>query len=300
MSNPKTFSLWEPASSAFTKFYAKKKNIPYEKLKRFEDHQEDFLVLSQTHPIYAVADGVTMQPKKPEDYPIPSGAGEVAKIFCQTAVSELEKIYDEFEKKDLLTIFDLGNKAVGEYNKANGRTLETINYADFDLFAATVAFAVVCDKQVYWSALCDSFVAHFDKHGKKKFMSPDPWAVKIGKDVLKAYADTKGDHGKKANVRANFRNGLGPNDELIGYGVVTGEEAAKKYLHTDLLEVEAGDIVFLTTDGFSEYFDLPEFIKLFNDWPDDLEAQVKAMTSQKSKQDPNKFGHERSVIAFKF
>lgn len=53
------------------------------------------------------------------------------------------------------------------------------------------------------------------------------------------------------------------------------------------------------TDGFEEYWRLPQFISIFKDWSDDLEKQVKDFTTQKSQINPDSFGHERSLIVIK-
>ena len=105
--------------------------------------QEDYFVVSKKYPIFVVADGVSLNFNNDSDYPGHSGAGKAAKIFCEVVTSEAEKRYETFKEENLKDIFELGNKAVLEYNISNGRTKNTINYYDFDLFSATTSFLLI-------------------------------------------------------------------------------------------------------------------------------------------------------------
>jgi hypothetical protein len=111
--------------------------------------QEDCLLISQKYPIFAVADGVTLIIKKNRNYPNSSGAGEVARIFCNEAVKYAENLYNKFQIKDVLRIFEKANKKIANYNKNYGRTKKTINFADFDFFHTTAAFALVSETNIF-------------------------------------------------------------------------------------------------------------------------------------------------------
>jgi len=297
MNNLKVFKILEPAGKEFLEIVLKDKNLDWKKFIDYVHLQEDCLLQSQKHPIFSVADGVTLEFGKDGIYPIPSGASEVAHIFCEKIIEEAEKRFGGFSKKDIKAIFDKANKAVGEHNLKNGRTKEKINFWDFDLFAATAAFIVIKNDKVFWASICDSFVAHFDKEGKFKFKSPECWALMKKQPRSK---NAMSEHEKKIMTRKVYRNGIDEKGNLTGYGVVTGEKSAAKYLNSGVIKLMPGDIIALFSDGFEEYLKLPEFVSLFKKWPADLEDKVKEFTAERSKKEPQKFGHERSLIMVKY
>jgi len=95
------------------------------------------LLQSGKYPIFAVADGVTIELDKNNNYPNSSGAGEVAKIFCERAIKEAEKIYEQFDEFKIRQVFKKANAAVEVYNRTQERSKKTSNFWDFDLLAAT-------------------------------------------------------------------------------------------------------------------------------------------------------------------
>ena len=262
--------------------------------------QEDYYLISDNYPIFVVADGVTLIQYliEKKEYPNPSPAGDIAKIFCEEIIRESEKRYGGFSEKDLKEVFNTANEAVRKYNEENGRTLGNLDYWFKDLYAATGAFVVIKGGIVYWASICDSYVVHFDKEGALNFESPNC-------DLL-AEVKPKAFEGDLKDIKAltqyrwgMMRNGLNREGERTGYGVITGEPNASTYLSSGKFEVHDGDLVLLITDGFEEYIKLPEFISLTNSWPDDLESKLKNFTRVKAKEDPNKFGREKTLIARK-
>ncbi len=258
----------------------------------FNHPQEDFLLFSNKYPIFAVADGVTLNASKGKKYPEQSGAFEVAKIFCQTVVAEAEQRYQTFKEKDLKEIFELGSSAVRQYNISQGRTKKTINYFDIDLFSATSSFGLVKNKKVYWFSLCDSGVKLFSKNGKGKFSSPSGW-----EHFPKKWKEGKNDKRKLIERHRDYRNAVGSDGKLTGYGVVDGENSAELYLCAGTLKVKQGELLFLYTDGFENYFKLKEFKGIFKTWPNDLAFRLGEVVAKKSKQNISKYGNEKTLIA---
>ena len=254
--------------------------------------KEDYFVISKKHPIFVVADGVSLDFDNENDYPKHSGAGKAAKIFCEVVMSEAEKKCENFKEKNLEEIFELGNKAVLEYNISQGRTEDTINYFDFDLFSATTSFVLIKNNKAYWWSLCDSGAAVFDKNGKKMFNSPGGW-INFPKD----WSEKRGEKEKIIERHRDYRNAIGKTGKLIGYGVADGEESAKYYLNKGVLDISAGDIAFVYTDGFENYFGLEEFVNLFKLWPKNVKNQLEKIIFEKSKTDPGKYGREKTIIA---
>lgn len=290
----KTFTSYEPASKEFIKIAVKERGFALE-----ENHihpQEDYLLKSKNHPIFAVADGVTLEFHDGK-YPNPSGAGELAKIFCHTVVDSADEIYDYFSENSLRKLFEAGNKEAKKFNEIQGRTKDKINYWDFDLFAITTAFVLIKDSKVYWWTLCDSGISVIDKNGKIKFQSPDCWK-NLKKHLPFGWSAIDPEERRKI-IRRMYRNGKNEKGELIGYGVVTGEDVAGDYLNTGTFDLDPEDMIFVYTDGFEPYFKLKEFERLFTNWPINIEEKFKDLSDRKIKENPSEFGHERSLIVIK-
>ena len=259
--------------------------------------REDFHKISKKYPVFAVSDGVTLELDKKGNYPKTSGAGKVARIFCKTIIKEAEKKYHSFTVPDLKKIFSEANSKVAEYNKSNGREKGKLNYWDFDLFSATGSFVIIKNKFAYWASICDSAVMHFKKNGDIGFKSPDCWNT-LKKNLPDGWQKIPETERKKI-IRKKHRNGISKDGKLIGYGVITGEKEAERYLRLGKFSVQKGDVVMIFTDGFENYVKLERFAKLFLDWPKNIKTEFKKITNQKSTEDPDKFGRERTIIAVK-
>jgi len=254
--------------------------------------QEDFFVISKKYPIFVVADGVSLNFDKESDYPKKSGAAEAAKIFCEIVMFEAEKRFDNFTKKDLTEIFDIGNNAVLKYNISCGRTKDAINYYDVDLFSATTAFLLVKGGRAYWWSLCDSGVVLFNDKHKKMFSSPAGWDT-----FPKNWVENRGDKEKIIVRHRDYRNAVNAKGKRVGYGVVDGEESAKLYLNLGVLDVKNGYVALVHTDGFENYFSLKEFKDLFIRWPKDIVVRLEDVVLKKSEINPSKYGREKTLVA---
>lgn len=254
--------------------------------------QEDFLLFSKSYPIFSVADGVTLEVVNEAEYPRKSGAFTVAKIMCEKLIFEAKRRYKTFGKRDLVEIFESANQAVRDCNLLSGRTKSSINYYDFDFFSATGAFSLVKNNVLYWWSLCDSGIKLFNRNGKKIFSSPDGWI-----NFPKNWSEKKGEVKKILARHKKYRNAVSESGNLLGYGVATGEASAADYLNYGELKLCKGDIIFLHTDGFENYFDNKEFIDLFLGWPKDIQGRLEALIAKKCKEDIKKYGAEKSLIA---
>lgn len=259
--------------------------------------REDFHKISKKYPIFVVSDGVTLELDKKGNYPKNSGAGKVAKNFCETVIKEAEVKYENFTSADLKRIFRTANLKVEEYNNSNNRKKEKINYWDLDLFSATGSFAVIKDDMVYWASICDSSVLHFRKDGNLCFKTPDCWKT-LRKNLPKNWLSIPSDE-RKIIIRKKYRNGIDKNGNLIGYGVITGGKEAEGYLKFGKFATEQGDVIMIFTDGFENYVKEKDFIELFLEWPENIRSKFKETTSVKSVESPNEFGRERTIIAVK-
>lgn len=294
----KTFGLLELATRDFLETAIRKFGGDPDKFRHLSHPQEDYFLISKKYPILVVADGVTLIQNIIDNtgqYPNPSPAGEAARLFCEAALREAEDRYEAFKEQDIRAVFEAGNRAVGDYNQAAGRTKETVDYWTNDFYAITAALGVVKDGQVFWGSICDSYVAHFSKTGELLFRSPDCRA--LAQTPAPKFSGNPNDLKSRTEyVWRVFRNRLNKKGERVGYGVITGEPTALNYLSSGSLLLGAGELIMILTDGFEHYLELPEFIALFKNWPADLEDQIKKFTAGKAQENPDKFGHERTLL----
>ena len=124
------------------------------------------------------------------EYPNPSPAGDVARIFCEAIVKDVKRKYETFGEGDTANVFKYANNEAYKYNEKVGRTDVSGNPTGY--YAATGSFAVIKDTKAYWSSICDSFIAHFDREMNLKFMSSGlckPYAVINGEERMIDYLE---------------------------------------------------------------------------------------------------------------
>ncbi len=288
----KIFSTYQPMSKEYFELWTKRLDVftPNHK----GQPREDYHLASEKYSIFVVADGVTLKRDKDGNYPSESGAGVAAKIFCETVMHEAEKIYDIFTEKDLKELFSKGNSAVGEYNRSQGRIKENIDYREFDFFAVTASFLLIKEEIGYWWSIHDSGISFCDSSVNELFRSPELWSVKE-KELIRPQDMTETEWNKFK--KRTYRNKVGIDGDLIGYGVATGEIEAENYLNIGSMELKDRYLVFLFTDGFVNYISLDGFKSMFTDWGTDLEQKVVSFSEMKIEEDCALYGQERSIIA---
>lgn len=252
---------------------------------------EDRLLISDKYPIYAVADGVTLALKDKEYYPDPSPVAEVAEIFCKTAVEESEQIYNDLTSDGILKVFKEANTKLGEYNKKHAH-----KSPDQDLFHTTASLAVVKENRVYWGNVGDSEINLFSRDKRRLFQTP---RMQKGYTNHPPEREKMAVHEKMKLDRALGRNKISQDGYLLGYGVLTGESAALNYVDYGAVAYAKENLLFVITDGFTPYLELPKFINLFLEWPKDIEKVVRGFTQEMANKNPELFGKERSIIVVK-
>lgn len=242
------------------RIFAEKINLSKHLPENYRHPQEDYLIASDSPPVFAVSDGVTLNFKKLLEnktmYPAPSPSGKVARIFCEATIRSARNKYNEFDEGKIAAVFNEANGKVGKYNQKIGKSDFSGNITGF--YAATGAFAVIKDDKAYWASICDSFVAHFDREMNLKFMSSGSY---------------------------------------IPYAVINGEERMADHLEKGVFDLEKGDRVFVLTDGFEYYVKNPGFLKLFINWNNALKGRIAEFSEEMILKDPEQYGHERSLIA---
>jgi hypothetical protein len=261
-------SILEQTTKESVRAFAKKENlVEYleESNSRYllatrQHPQEDYLIASNSPPVFVVADGVTLDFKRlierNEKYPDPSPAGEVAKIFCETVIKSAAERYGVFDASQTVEIFKDANSEVKKYNERVGESDVSGNITGF--YAATGSFVIIKNDKAYWASICDAFVAHFDKDMNLKFMS----------------------------------SGL-----CLPYAVINGEERMAEHLEKGVFNLRNEDRIFVFTDGFEYYVKNNDFLEIFKKWGDDLKKRIAEFSKLMDLKDPENYGRERSLIA---
>jgi hypothetical protein len=252
-------TLEQPTKEAIGAFAGKRDLTKYLP-ENYQHPQEDYLIASNSPPIFVVSDGVTLNFKKlvedNQKYPNPSPAGEVAKIFCEAVIKTATERYSEFDAKKIIDVFKKANAGVKSYNEKIGKSDISGNITGF--YAATGSFIIIKNEKAYWASICDAFVAHFDKNMNVKFMSSG---------VCSPYA------------------------------VINGEERMVDHLEKGVFDLEKGDRLFVFTDGFKHYAKDAGFLEIFKNWNDSLKERIAEFSRSMNLKDPENYGHERSLIA---
>lgn len=257
---------------------------------------EDFYLISSKYPIFLIADGVTQTHFQAGGYAFPAGAQAAAEIFCYTVLEYLEDRLTKKEpqgadcKKLIGQAFNLANKRIKELNQNEGIT-EKLDYLVYDYFDTVGIAGLIVKDILHYGYVGDCGLAIFDQNDNLKFQTKDQ-VLPVLERASKVYKNWKGFPKEKRAVimRREFRNN--PSGE--GYGSFTGEQGVKKYYLIDSLALRPKELVVFYSDGFSNYFQFPEFIKILR--KQDKKA-LDSFTLKKAKENYQKFGTDRTLIS---
>lgn len=244
-----------------------------------------------------VADGITRDPigisdfskcsKKDflEKYPRPSGAelavNDICKTFSKTNGSLVNRLIES-------------NKSV---RKLNETYISECDYLENDYYGAVASCISIEDDILNYAYICDCGVIVYDKNGNMKFKTEDdkelysdPYINKIGIswDLPEA----------RKLVRSKYRNNLNNivDGKCVSYGALTGEESAVSFIRSGQIKLEDGDIIIVYSDGFSYYLTDKEFINNIINFDN---AVFETYIEEKSKEDYEKYGKEKTLVMFK-
>jgi serine/threonine protein phosphatase PrpC len=269
---------------------------------------EDFYLISEILPIFAIADGVTQshfrEGKFKGEYAFPAGAKVAAQIFCYTTLEFLEKNLPKQNKnfENLIKeAFNLANQKIKEFNISEGID-KKLDYFEYDWFDTVGITGFIVENTLYFGYVGDCGLAIFDKENKLKFQTKDQVA-EAKKFVKKLYKNWKNFsfYKKTLILRKELRN----RPDGRGFGSFTGQEYVKKYYQIGKQNLREGDLVLFYSDGFLNYLKFPKFIKILRKMvrqahhKQDKKALDK-FTFQKAKKSYRKYGTDRTLIAVNF
>jgi len=253
--------------------------------------KEDAWAIDEKNKIFAVADGVGMQPgiEYKKIYPNPSSAGKLAQKFCDSFVKHAKNT-------SIQNAFRKANRLVFVFNKARDKF--DITKAEV-YYAATAAFGKVRGSYFEYGHICDAGALALDKSGKIIF-----WENKCHSDsIFENYFGHLSQQYSKLLYwyleRTILRNALGPNGEKLAYGVITGEKQAEKYAVFGKIKIKHSAVYILSTDGFDPFIRNKDFRRALLS----LDKKIIELVMQKiiaKARNKKLYLSEKTLIAFKF
>lgn len=256
----KYLSIIKQPSKEAIKAFAEKRNLTEYLEESYQHPQEDYLIASDLLPVFVVSDGVTLNFKKLVEIKQKYPNPSPAGKVAQIFCEAVQKsAHSKYKNINKENITEIFREGNSAVSKYNNEVGESdISGNVTGFYAATGSFVVIKENKGYWASICDAFFAHFDKEMNLKFMS----------------------------------TGL-----CSPYAVINGEDRMADHVESGVIDLEEGDRVFVFTDGFEHYVKNPEFANLFKNWTDDLKEQIDGYSNEMNLADPEKYGHERSLIA---
>ena len=258
-------SITELSSKEIIQQFAKKidlTNYPYS-TENYEHPQEDYSIARDNPPVFVVSDGVTLNVMKLiQDNKKYPNPSPAGEVAKIFCETVVKSVGEKYHNFNKENILDIFKEA----NEKVGEYNQKIGKSDISgnptgFYSATGSFVVLKGNKAYWASICDSFVAHFDKNMNMKFVS----------------------------------SGL-----CRPYAVINGEERMANHLESGILDIEEGDKVFVFTDGFENYVKNPNFQKIFLKWDENIKEYISKFSEKMNLEDPEKYGHERSLIVISF
>lgn len=254
--------LEQPTKEAI-KAFIEKRNLTEHFSESYHHPQEDYILASNNPPIFVVADGVTLNVKQL--------IGNNQKYPNPSPAGKVAQLFcEEVVNNGTARHADFSESDISVVFESANKTVEEYNRAigktalsgnPTGFYSATGAFVVIKENKAYWASICDAYFAHFDSTMNLKYMS---------------------------------------SGTCTPYAVVNGEEKMLSYIEKGVVQLEKGDRVFVFTDGFEWYFEDNEFLGLFSHWTYDLQKQITDLSERMSARDPERYGHERSLIGVLF
>ena len=211
---------------------------------------EDAYAVNERNSVAAVADGVTLRVRMEYtgEYPEQSGSRELARVFCESLTE------DRQQYSDIRSLFSHANHACTEVN-ANRSKYSVLSHQR-NLFAATCAAVQIGDDSLEYVRLGDCGIAVVGADG----------ALRYNDNEYERYGPRAADiceyeeFFRTLLFRTVYRNAVDESGDLLGYGIVTGEPEAERYLIEGTIDLRHGDTVLVYSDGFEQEVTAPAFV----------------------------------------
>lgn len=244
-----------------------------------------------------VADGITRDPigisdfskctknEFLEKYPRPSGAELAAKRVCESFSKSNGAL-----KERLL----IANEAVKELND---EYIKDCDYLENDYYGTVASCISINDNVLDYAYICDCGIIVYDKNGDTKFKTEDDKKLYSDPYINKIGIPWNLPEARKI-VRSEYRNNLQNvvDGKCVSYGALTGEKSVINFIRSGQLELQEGDIIIVYSDGFTYYLNDKEFINNIINFNKDI---FEKYIEEKSREDYEKYGKEKTLVMFK-
>lgn len=248
---------------------------------------EDFFLISETRPIFAVADGVTQSHFPDGTYAFADGARQAAEIFCKETVKSLEA------GLSMTRAFDEANQKIKELNLQEEMD-KKLNYVEYDWFDTVGVAAIIENNKLFYGFVGDCGLAIFDKNNINKFQTKDMVAPAVAR-----FAKQFEKHGRieprerTTIIHRDFRN----NPNKKGYGSFSGEEGVKNYYKFGSKKLKTGDIAVLFSDGMFWFLKDKDFLQILRG---QNKQKLDEFIAKKATDNPERYGSDRTFIAIEY
>lgn len=258
---------------------------------------EDHCLISEKHPIFAVADGVSRTRNPDGSYPEPSGAALAAELFCQEVIATIKDGFGRADLKVLREAFFNANFAIRLLNVQQGIS-QKLDYLVNDYFGTCGAAAFIKGEVLHYGYLGDCGLRVYNQNDLLKFICLDDVAL------LEEYRDSLTFASKDDKMRfwrETLRNK--PHADYLTYGIFTGEPEVKRYYHFGKLKINSGDTIFLYSDGCLRFIKMPAFRQLFRTFQgEELERGIRKFVQEEiakhsGEETSDAFGDDKTLIA---
>lgn len=265
-----------------------------------KDHpKEDSMAISDS--VIAVADSITLARSEKGVYPTWPDGVTVADVFCRKA-QELCCLHSgDMDIPAMENIVRGVYSEIRKYNIKHNRKFPGDHEWNVhnDVYGATGAIVHVdrATNVAHMAVVGDCSIWLFNKNNELIYKSANDVEVAVrrlkkrrgGKKWRKASGNAK-----KAIENGEFRNGKNE----FAYGAATGEEKAMEYTDIRLVSLRPGDRMFVVSDGFAPFMELPEFLDIFRKYKgfSTIEKKVNLFVEKMSSKNPPTYGKEKSLV----
>ncbi len=207
---------------------------------------EDYLICDELNKIYVVADGISRSDEEYRDFEDDkSVSGKVSEVFCNSMhklIKEMlltEQNIEDFEG-NLIRSFEIANEEVERFLSTYSDYYMTRSYNQdgkyYEKPGCVAIAAFIFGNKLYYGSVGDCMGILY--RGGRRIIFSDKQTdyaftqINIERDRYKLYSEY-----------------VNKPDNEYGYGVVNGDKDAVKYFAVSRLDLEAGDIIYIASDG---------------------------------------------------
>ena len=211
---------------------------------------EDRFFVDEKNGVIILLDGVTRVHSEYDERPYESASAEVGEIFIKTAYGFIvDNINSSDPESVILGAISFANEKLREFRDKK-------SVSEWNFYPATLGFVgLIRDNILYYVGVGDCMGVIIRR--KAKIILGKEWSV----EAL-----------DKLNITKNQRYGLYCNhpENPLSYTVFNGDDSVVTELDCSFVDLHAGDILFVVSDGIADYVKYEKSDILINQSPEQI------------------------------